>query len=219
MSSSTHRTYATGINNFCTYHNIQEPFPLSQPLLCYFIAYLANQGLSTGAIKVYLSALCYRQVALGFPDPNTQSTTPKLKLITNGVTRVRSKQSAMSKGPSRLPITPTILHQIKQVHVWSRDCANSDTIMLWAVWSALRYSLASFVWGELAVSSISAFDPSIHLMLRDIAIDSRDHPSLVQIHLKVSKTDQERKGVAIFICKTGDDIFPVAALTTYSSSQ
>ena len=69
--------------------------------------------------------------------------------------------------------------------------------------------------GELTVPSPAAFDPSTHITIRDIAIDKRDNPSLIQIHLKVSKTDQERKRVTIFIGKTGDNICPVAALTAY----
>ena len=69
--------------------------------------------------------------------------------------------------------------------------------------------------GELTVPTASAFDPSSHLSLKDIAIDKRDDPPLVQIHRKVSKTDQERKGVSIFIGKKGDDLCSVAALTAY----
>ena len=60
LSSSTHRTYTTGINRFnkfCSAHDIKDPFPLSQTLLCYFALYLANQGLLTRTIKVYLSEL------------------------------------------------------------------------------------------------------------------------------------------------------------------
>lgn len=140
---------------------------------------------------------------------------PKLKLVTNGVTRVKSKQPASSTGTSRLPITPTILHQIKQV--WSQDNANTDLIMLWAACTTAFFGF--FRMGELTVPSPTAFDPSTHLTMQDIAIDKRDSPSLVQIHLKVSKTDQERKGVSIFIGKTGDDICPVAALTAYLATQ
>ena len=73
--------------------------------------------------------------------------------------------------------------------------------------------------GELTVLSPTAFHPSTHITIRDILIDKRDNPSLIQIHLKVSKTDQERKGVSIFIGKTGDDICPVAALTAYLAIQ
>ena len=73
--------------------------------------------------------------------------------------------------------------------------------------------------GELTVPSPAAFDPSTHIIIRDIAIDKRDNPSLIQIHLKVSKTDQERKGVSIFIGKTGDNICLVAALSAYLGTQ
>ena len=217
LSSSTHRTYTTGINRFnkfCLVHDIKDPFPLSQTLLCYFVSYLANQDLSTGTIKVYLSALRHKQVSLGHPDPQ-HSSMPKLKLVTNGVTRAKAKQPSSSTGPSRLPITPTILHQIKQV--WSKDNANPDIIMLWAACTTAFFGF--FRMGELTVPSPAAFDPSTHITIRDIAIDKRDNPSLIQIHLKVSKTDQERKGVSIFIGKTGDDICPVAALTAYLATQ
>ena len=94
------------------------------------MSFLANQGLSTGTIKVYLSALRHKQVALGFPDPQ-HTSMPKLKVVTNGVTRERSKSAAATKVPARLPITPIILHQIKQL--WSPKRSDPDTVMLWAV--------------------------------------------------------------------------------------
>ena len=159
---------------------------------------------------MYLSALRHKQVALGFPDPQ-HSMMPKLKVIINGITRAKAKQPATSRGKPRLPITPAILHQIKRV--WSRDSTDPDTIMLWAVYTTAFFGF--FRMGELTIPTSSAFDPSSHLSLKDIAIDRRDDPSMVQIHLKVSKTDQERKGVSIFIGKTGDDLCPVAALTSY----
>lgn len=172
LSSSTHRTYTTRINRFnkfCTDNNINTPFPLSQSLLCYFVSYLADQGLSTGTIKVYLSALRHKQVALGFPDPQ-HATMPKLKVIINGVTRAKSKQPATLREKPRLPITPAILQQ-----VWSRDNTDPDKIMLWAVCTTAFFGF--FRMGELTVPTSSAFDPSSHLSLKDIATDKRDDPS------------------------------------------
>lgn len=58
-------------------------------------------------------------------------------------------------------------------------------------------------------------NPSVHLTPADIAIDDRDNPSLIQVHLKVSKTDQLRKGISVFVGSTGNDICPVAAVTAY----
>jgi len=60
LSSSTLKTYATGtkhFNDFCISHNITSPYPLSQSLLCYYVAHLAKQGLSPATIKVYLSLI------------------------------------------------------------------------------------------------------------------------------------------------------------------
>jgi len=38
---------------------------------------------------------------------------------------------------------------------------------------------------------------------------------LVQVYLKVSKKDQGRKGISIFLGKTGDDLCPVAAISAF----
>ena len=50
-------------------------------------------------------------------------------------------------------------------------------------------------------------------------MDSHSSPLLVKIHLKTSKTDQERKGADIYmyVGKTGDILCPVAALLAYSA--
>ena len=69
--------------------------------------------------------------------------------------------------------------------------------------------------GEITVPSEEAFDPSTHLTPSDIAIDDRDNPTLVQVYLKVSKTDQGRKGISIFLGETRDDLCPVAAISAF----
>ena len=55
----------------------------------------------------------------------------------------------------------------------------------------------------------------MHLNLSDIALDHKSHPSLVRVTIKKSKTDPFRKGVNIFVGRTGTDICPVAALLDY----
>ena len=67
--------------------------------------------------------------------------------------------------------------------------------------------------GELTTPSDTVFDPATHLTLKDVTIDQRENPSLVQICLKVSKTDQERRGVSVLIGSTKDDLCPVAMVT------
>ena len=182
---------------------------MSQNLLCYYVAHLARQGLSATTIKVYLSALRHKQIALGYPEP-AHSSMPKLKVISNGVARVRAQLPETGK-QIRLPISPSILRQLK--HLWFPRREDPDIIMIWAACTMAFFGF--FHLGELTVPSASAFDPSTHLTPMDVAIDDRANLNLVQVHLKVSKTDQGRKGISIFLGKTGDDLCPVAAISAF----
>ena len=150
------------------------------------MAYLAKQGLAPATIKVHLSALRHEQIAIGYPEP-AHSAMPKLS---NGVARARAKSSAVVER-TRLPISPLILHQLKSL--WSPTQDDPNTIMLWA--ACTMAFLGFFRLGEITVPSEEAFDPSTHLTPSDIAIDDRDNPTLVQVYLNVSKTDQGRKGI------------------------
>ena len=69
--------------------------------------------------------------------------------------------------------------------------------------------------GEFTVPSQSEYDPSTHLSLDDIAIDSADSPSLIQVSIKQSKTDPFHKGVQLFLAKTGKNICPITAIMPY----
>ena len=58
-------------------------------------------------------------------------------------------------------------------------------------------------------------DPTSHLSFCDLAVDDQEHPTMLQLNLKASKTDPFRKGVQIVIGRTGDDLCPVAAMLAY----
>ena len=58
--------------------------------MCYFAAFLAQEGLAPSSIKLYLSAVRHMQVVLGFPEPRAESSLPRLKLVLNGITRARA---------------------------------------------------------------------------------------------------------------------------------
>ena len=49
--------------------------------------------------------------------------------------------------------------------------------------------------GEFTVARTSDFDPESSLCLCDIAVDSWQNPSMVQVRLKQSKKDPFRNGV------------------------
>jgi hypothetical protein len=59
------------------------------------------------------------------------------------------------------------------------------------------------------------FDPTVALMLEDVAVDRHDNPAMVKIRLKRSKTDPFRHGVDIFLGRTHRDLCPVSALLAY----
>ena len=59
----------------------------------------------------------------------------------------------------------------------------------------------------------SGFDRAHHLAWSDVSVDSRIHPSVLRIHLNVSKCNQF--GRAVYVGQTNDQICPVAAGLVY----
>ena len=57
--------------------------------------------------------------------------------------------------------------------------------------------------------------PQWHLSVQDVEVDDRDHPALLRIHIKGSKTDQTRCGIHLFVGKTDNQLCPVAAVLAY----
>jgi len=70
------------------------------------------------------------------------------------------------------------------------------------------------------VPSMREYDPEGHLSEGDVTLDSLTAPTVVQVHIKASKTDPFRKGVSVYLGRTNNDLCPVgavAALTPFSS--
>ena len=53
------------------------------------------------------------------------------------------------------------------------------------------------------------------MSMSDVAIDNKDSPQLVSLHLRHAKTDQLGKGAYIYLSRTNNDLYPVAALLAY----
>lgn len=85
--------------------------------------------------------------------------------------------------------------------------------MLWAAFLTCFFGFLRS--GEITVPSESAYDPTVHLSLSDIALDSPTDTKIIQMHLKCSKTDPFRQGVSIHIGITGQALCPVSALLTF----
>ena len=185
------------------------PFPVSESLLCYFVASLARQGLAPATIKTYLAGVRHAQIMRGFEEPRQHSTLPRLHLLQAGVKRVRFQQGT-PQSRQRLPILPSHLRQIRMV--WGISPA-PDALMLWAAVTLTFFGF--FRSGEVTVPSVTAFNPTVHLCWGNVSVDSQVAPTTLKVHLKVSKCDQFGRGINVFIGHTEDDLCPVVAVLNY----
>ena len=132
LAQSTQKTYDSAIkrfSSFCSLYSIASPFPVSEPILCYYAAYLLTQRLAPQTIKTYLAAIRYMQVLLGLPEPRQFTSLPCLQLLQRGIQRTHAQENPPPTR-TRLPITPTMLERIRVL--LSQPPLEHDTIMLWA---------------------------------------------------------------------------------------
>ena len=127
LSSNTRRSYRSGLTRymyFCSSYSLSA-FPLSESVLCHFVALLFNEGLSYSTIRQYLSATRYHQLMEGGLDPSYHSLH-RLHYVLRGCRR--SLPTAV-RSP-RLPITPSILRLLYKC--WSHYADDYDTVSMWA---------------------------------------------------------------------------------------
>ena len=133
---------------------------------------------------------------------------PRLSQVMRGIKSHQAKQGRQSR--PRLPITPTILRELKRV--WD-SAYNFDHIMLWAASTTCFFGFMRA--GEITVPSQDAYDPTAHLSFKDIAVDAPANPTVMEVRIKASKTDPFRKGVNLYIGRTNNDLCPIAAMMAY----
>lgn len=214
LADSTHRTYRAGVNRYLSFtaaFNVSPPFPASEVVLCYFVVFLAQQGLAPATIKTYLAAVRHAQITRGLPEIR-QGTLPRLQLIRTGISRERARQGCSSC--PRLPITTDILRRLREVWLSPATPSRFNDIMMWAAASSCFFGF--FRSREITVPSTTAFDAAVHLAWGDVATDGTTPPSLVRVFLKRSKTDQFGRGAELFMGSTGNELCPVGAIVSYS---
>ena len=109
LSTSTSSCYSSGVRrylNFICLYNTTS-FPLTEAILCRFVAFLAGEGLSYSAIRQYLSALQHHQLLSTRVDPAFASFH-----CLHYVLRGSRRSLRLSLHPNRLPITPGILRAL-----------------------------------------------------------------------------------------------------------
>ena len=88
-----------------------------------------------------------------------------------------------------------------------------DNIMLWAACCLVFFAFLRA--GEFTIQAGERFDPSTHLTPQDIEVDDLANPSMLKIRIKMSKTDQWREGVDLFVGKTENELCPVATILAF----
>ena len=211
LASSTQRTYKNAQDRFLKFccDGGFTPLPVTESVLCAYVSYLANQHLKHTTIKVYLSAIRHLQIAAGLTDPFASVAWPRLDQVIRGIKRVEAEKGTNKK--ERLPISPVILSKLKEA--WSQEKDKYDTKMIWAACCLCFFAFLRA--GEMTVPSDEEYDPSVHLSVQDIAVDNSQCPSILCIKIKQSKTDPFRKGVDLFVGKTGSSLCPVSAMLSY----
>ena len=144
----------------------------------------------------------------GFGDPGL-SSMPQLEYVLKGIKVDLAKRSVTQR--SRLPITPSILRKIRSV--LSEESAKYENIMLWAICCTCFFGFLRS--GEATTPAGLQYDPGAHLSYGDVSLDSNENPSLARVSIKASKTDPFRKGVAVYLGRTNNDLCPVTALAAY----
>ena len=56
------------------------------------------------------------------------------------------------------------------------------------------------------IASMEECDPVWHFTAGDIAVDNPAQPSMQQVHIKASKTNQQRAGTFLYLGVTGDEL-------------
>lgn len=169
---------------------------------------LAVEKIRHSTIKCYLSAVRHLHVAEGVGDPGIAKMA-RLEQVLKGIKATQAKEGVQAK--SRLPITPEILIKIKET--WERGRIDYDKTMLWA--AALMCFFGFLRAGEVCVPADNEFDAGAHLTFRDVSVDCKLEPSMVQIRVKASKTDPFRQGCDVFVGRTGKQLCPVTAIVAY----
>ena len=159
-----------------------------------------SDSLRHSSIKVHLSAARSPRIDQGLLDALVNYL--QLQRLLRGIKPVQG-----SSPTKRLTINIDILRVIQG----SLDLNLRDHVMLWA---ACCLGLFGFLRaGEFTTSQ--PFDPSIHLTVSDVQVDTVVNPTCFKIRIKCSKTDLFRMGCDIYVGRGRGNICPVAAIGNF----
>ena len=154
-------------------------------------------------ISVSYTLRLYIGRAIG--DPFARNAFPMLQYVLRGIKRIPAHASRQP----RLPITPAILRLLKSD--WNQKAISDSVYHMLRGLRAVFYFLFSFLRaGEFTVPHTHDFHQSSARSYSDISVDSHLNPTMVRVLLRQSK-NLFRRGVAIYLGRTGKDLCPVTA--------
>ena len=209
LSKNTLLVYTSGMKSFGQYLtakgavDAQEITPeISDDILIQFIAYCSQiLNIKYSTIKLYLCGIRYHYLRHGRSSPLESSwTSARVYTFLNSV-----KRNQTNTKRERMPIDINVLKKI--VNQVSKSY--TDKLMTAAC------TLAFFAFlrcGEFTVDS--ELPEEVILCKEDLVISSNK----LLINLRKSKTDPFRKGIAIHVYSTKNEVCPVAAMHQYMCS-
>ena len=204
IADSTRRSYQAGIrrySNLCASRG-WPGFPATETTLRFFAAYLTDQ-VSFKTIKLYMAGIRFARTENSLPDPFLAA--PLLHLLLRGIKRTSGLTSRQ-----RLPITMTLLRQIKEELARAPGYLPTDKLMLWSAFTLAFYGFLRS--SEFISPSASQFNPLVHLSTTDVSFPST---GCLNLHLKASKTDPYRQGCSLLIASSHRSVCAVRALRKY----
>ena len=100
-------------HNFCDRFKIQNPFPLTETIICRFVAFLGQEGLKHRTLKVYLSGLRFAQIHQALGNLFLKDSMPLLDYVLTGIKQFESRST--TRTDPQLPITIQVLRSLKLV--------------------------------------------------------------------------------------------------------
>ena len=125
---------------------------------------------------------------------------PRLQYVLRGIESDEAKPSTPQAAPP------------------SHACTTYEMYCVLQIWATFLVCFFGFMHsGEITIFSQTAYDPTVHLNFADVSVDDPDHPTIVQLSIKQSKTDPFWQGVKIHLGTTGNTLDPIiiTALLNY----
>ena len=206
LAPSTRQVYGSAQCQFLDFCSQDIPSDSSHPLLAAseqtlmcFSAHLADH-VHHSSIKVYLYAVRSLHIDYSYPDPLIDCL--QLQRLLRGIKRHQG-----SNPPHCQPVTADLLTIVRK----SLELTIPDNVILWAT-----YSLGFFGFlraGEFTTNG--PFDPSLHLTVADLQVDSSTNPQSLRVFIKCKKSYPFRQGRFNFLGCGSSSLCTVAALTNY----